>query len=67
MSPEPRQQGKTPHHAVRAPDDLWKMFGANVERAGEKDRSDVLRQFMRWYNRESGAKMPRRPDAADHD
>lgn len=61
----PRRAGRTPHRQVRADDALWDAFGDAVERSGAADRSAVLREFMRWYVREPGAKMPRRPPAGE--
>lgn len=49
-------QPKTPLHAFRLDAELWRDFG---DRAG--DRTAVLRNFIRWYMREPGARMPRRP------
>lgn len=40
---------------------LWEQFGE----VAEPDRSSVLREFIRWYVRERGAKLPRRPEPAD--
>ena len=40
---------------VRMAHDLWDRFGDVVD-----NRSTVLREFVRWYVREPGAKMPRR-------
>lgn len=48
---------KTPHRQVRIEPDLWDRFGA----IAEPDRSAVIRDFVRWYVREPGAKMPQRP------
>ena len=50
-------QPKTPMHTVRVEDDLWKAFGE----LAEPDRAAVLRDFMRWYTRQPGARMPKRP------
>jgi len=50
--------GKTPTRPIRIDLDLWEEFG----KVAEPDRSAVLRDFVRWYIREPGAKMPRRPD-----
>ncbi len=47
----------TPKHGVRVPDELWQRA---VELA-EPDLSAVLREFLRWYVREPGATLPRRP------
>jgi hypothetical protein len=47
------------NRAFRLPDvGLWERFGE----VAEPDRSEVLREFIRWYVREQGAKLPRRPE-----
>lgn len=46
----------TPRQTVRVDADLWREFGEFAE----PDRSTVLREFMRWYTWQPGAKMPRR-------
>jgi hypothetical protein len=51
-------QPKTPLRRLRVDDDLWEEFGA----AAEPDRSAVIRDFMRWFIREPGAKLPARPE-----
>jgi hypothetical protein len=40
--------------------ELWEAFGD----VAKPDRSAILKEFIRWYIRERGAKLPRRPDAA---
>lgn len=43
-------------------DELWAAFAAAV--AGQEprtDRSEVLREFIRWYVGEPDARQPRRP------
>lgn len=50
----------TARQTIRVDVDLWDRFGTVCEQAGS-DRSDTLRAFMRWFAREEGAKMPRRP------
>ena len=45
-----------PNATLRLDPELWRTFGAAAT-----DRSAVLREFIRWYVREPGAKMPRRP------
>lgn len=52
---------RTPHRHLRVDDELWARFSAAVEVAGT-DRSTVLRDFMRWYAKQPGAKRPVRPD-----
>lgn len=59
-------QPKTPMHTIRIDADLWTAFGVAAN-----DRTAVLREFIRWYVRDPGAKAPRRPDlvqsaSADH-
>jgi len=61
MAPRPRGGGKTPHHHLRADNDVWPQFVANAERV-DSDASTVLNAFMRWFNRQPGAKLPHRPD-----
>lgn len=50
----------TPTRPIRVPLDLWGRFGEATKRQGT-DRSAILRDFMRWYAHDDGAKMPRRP------
>jgi len=52
----------TPTVPIRVDPDLWDQFGAAV---GNRNRSEVLRQFMRWTVRQPGAKLPARPPAHD--
>ena len=63
MAARARGEGKTPHRHLRAEAPLWDGFGDATQRAGEPDRSTVLRDFMAWYQRLPGAKLPRRPPA----
>jgi hypothetical protein len=50
-------QPKTPIRTIRIDDDLWEAFGAATA-----DRSAALRDFIRWYTRQPGTRLPRRPD-----
>jgi hypothetical protein len=52
----------TARQTIRVDEALWDRF-AEAATVDESDRSAVLREFIRWYIREPGAKMPRRPDA----
>lgn len=52
----------TARQTIRIDESLWIAFGESAGATGS-DRSTVLREFVRWYVREHGAKMPRRPDA----
>jgi hypothetical protein len=56
-------QPKTPLKRLRCDDALWDRFGA----LAEPDRSAVLRHFMRWYCREEGVTLPKRPAPPDLD
>jgi hypothetical protein len=58
-------QPKTPLQNFRVDTGLWDRFDQAVRRADpDSDRSKTLRQFVAWYVREPGAKMPARPPAA---
>lgn len=48
----------TPRIVVSMPGELWRRFGVL---AGVRNRSELLRQFVAWYLREPGAKLPERP------
>lgn len=43
---------------IRIPDDDWTKF---EDTAGKRQRAAVIVEFIRWYNREPGAKLPKRP------
>ncbi len=59
-------QPKTPLQNFRVDPGLWDRFDQAVHRAdAESDRSKVLRQFVAWYVREPGAKLPARPPAGE--
>jgi hypothetical protein len=47
--------------AFRLAEAMWVKFGEAATRAGA-DRGSILREFIRWYVGEPGAKVPRRPD-----
>jgi hypothetical protein len=48
----------TPNRVIRVPDDLWHRFG---ELTGERNRSQVIREFIAWYCREPRSHLPERP------
>lgn len=65
----------SPNRAFRMDDmGLWDRFGTATAETGT-DRSAALRDFIRWYVREPGARLPARPartdvtrsDSADHE
>lgn len=65
MSPEVDSEYDRPRN-FRAPDSEWVPFEAatkSVHPEGRSPRARVLREFMRWYMRRPGAKMPERPPA----
>ncbi|MGH3266025.1 MAG: hypothetical protein ACRDNS_28990 [Trebonia sp.] len=50
----------TKHRSIRLEDDLWRDLEPAAKAVGY-DRSGVIRQFVRWYLRIPGAKLPQRP------
>lgn len=53
-----RETHTTPKQ-VRIPDDDWAKF---EQTAGRRNRAAVIVAFIRWFNREPGAHLPKRPD-----
>lgn len=51
-------ENHTPLRPVRVEASLWEEFGRLV---GKRNRSAVIRDFIRWYVGERGAKLPKRP------
>jgi hypothetical protein len=47
---------------MRIPDDEWLPFDHATKTAGQA-RAEAVRDFIRWYMRRPGAKLPTRPDA----
>ena len=62
MSARKWGEGKTPHRTFRIEDERWVPFGENAGRVGQ-DRTSLLNEFVAWFNREPGAKLPKRPEA----
>jgi len=56
-----------PQRQFRIPDSEWVPFEqaakAVPREGGRSPRGAVLREFIRWYMRRPGAKLPQRPDA----
>ncbi|MDT0469927.1 hypothetical protein [Streptomyces gibsoniae] len=51
---------------VRMPDDEWDPFlqaAQTMHPTGRSPRGRVIREFVRWYLRRPGAKLPERPPA----
>lgn len=58
----PRGQGEnTPPRQVRVEDELWQPAEQAAKRAGTT-RAAVIRQFLAWYLRQPGARLPERPE-----
>lgn len=53
----------TQHRSVRVSDDDWDDLEAATSTV-DSDRGTVIKQFIRWYLRRPGAKLPERPAAA---
>jgi hypothetical protein len=50
----------TPLRPLRIPDDEWEPLGKAV---GDRNRTRLIRDFIAWYLRRPGAKLPTRPPA----
>jgi hypothetical protein len=58
--------GETPARHVRVADDDWDDLEAAARALGS-DRGKIINQFIRWYLRRPGAKLPERPKAGAGD
>lgn len=54
--------GKTPIQHVRAPKDEWDVYKGAAGLVGS-DASKITREFVRWFTRQPGAQLPKRPTA----
>lgn len=54
------KQPHTPPRQIRIPDEDWGDFAEAAKQEGS-DRATLVREFIRWYLRRPGAKMPQRP------
>lgn len=52
--------GQTPIRQIRIPDDEWD----DLRKVAGRGHVRVLRDFIRWYLRRPGAKLPARPAAS---
>ncbi|WP_329131644.1 hypothetical protein OG552_10755 [Streptomyces sp. NBC_01476] len=57
-------EGHTPLRPLRIPDDEWNPLG---EAVGERNRTRLIRDFIAWYLRRPGAKLPVRPTTTRED
>ena len=55
-------QPRTQHRSVRVDDEDWTDADAAAKSMGT-DRAKVINQFIRWYLRRPGAKLPERPES----
>lgn len=65
MAPDPETEYDA-QRKFRAPADEWDPFEAAtraVHPTGRSPRTKVIREFIRWYLRRPGAKLPERPAA----
>jgi hypothetical protein len=51
---------RTPTTPVRIDRDIWADFG-DATTTMDTDRSKAIREFIDWYLRRPGAKLPKRP------
>lgn len=57
-----RTEGHTPLRQLRIPDDEWKPFGKLV---GDRERTSVVREFIRWKLASQGADLPDLPAGSE--
>ena len=57
--PKQDTTGHTPHRQVRMDEATWQRLGAVAAERGT-DRSAIIRDLVRWWLREPGARMPGR-------
>ncbi|GAA4098671.1 hypothetical protein [Actinomadura miaoliensis] len=55
---------RTQHRSIRIDDAEWEDAEAATAMMGT-DRAKVINQFLRWYLRRPGAKLPDRPAVTD--
>lgn len=58
--------GETPSQSVRISDARWEAADHGARAVGS-DRAKVINQLLAWFNREPGAKLPKRPPAPAND
>ncbi len=54
----------TARQTIRVEEALWNRFGV-VATNQDTDRSALLREFIAWYLRVPGTKLPKRPDTVE--
>lgn len=58
----PGSRRKMPLRTLQVDDAPWTEFGENAKAAGTT-RPDALRDFIDWFNRKPGSKLPKRAGA----
>lgn len=53
---------KTQHRSIRVPDEMWEAAKARAAEQGTS-AGELCREFLAWWLREPGAKLPARPGA----
>ena len=56
-------QPRTQHRSVRIEDETWSDADEATKRMGT-DRAKIINQFLHWYLRRPGAKLPERPGSS---
>lgn len=59
----PDRPNVTPARVFRIDDELWGIFDQAVTRSTYPNKTEALRNFIRWFARVPGVPMPSRPDA----
>lgn len=52
-----KTEGHTPMRPIRIPDDEWEALGQAV---GDRNRTRLIREYIRWHLRWPGNKQPER-------
>jgi hypothetical protein len=65
LGPVPNKP-KTQHRSVRVADEDWADLETAAAALGT-DRAKVINQFIRWYLRRAGAKLPEQAATKGHD
>jgi hypothetical protein len=58
----PVTTGTTPKRGIRIPDDTWLPAMAQAKEQSTS-AGELCREFLDWWLRKPGAKLPKRPDA----
>lgn len=65
MGPVTGKSGRgTARQTVRIDHERWERF-ETVANQADTDRSKLINDFVAWYTREPGAKLPKRPERTE--